>query len=127
VSLQVAILKVLSGRPGGRATVGDLNSDLAFLNSVGAEWTDRIKRLAARAPALDIFGRGLVLRHQDGWQLTAAGRELLAAIEAPAYAPPIEMETAAPPSVIDQPAPAANVVYLDGRRRLQTGFLRLVS
>lgn len=104
--------------PGGRATVGVLNSDLAFLNSIGAEWTDRNKRLAARAPALDIFGLGLVLRDNEGWQLTAAGRELLAVIEASDYAPPpIEVETVAIPVVADQPPPVANVVKLDEHRR----------
>jgi hypothetical protein len=95
-----------------------LNSDLAFLNSIGAEWTDRNKRLAARAPALDIFGLGLVLRDNEGWQLTAAGRELLAVIEASDYAPPpIEVETVAIPVVADQPPPVANVVKLDEHRR----------
>ena len=43
--------------------------------------TDRTKRLAARAPGLDIFSQALVLRDADGWQITNAGRTLLASIE----------------------------------------------
>jgi hypothetical protein len=37
------------------------------------------------------------------------------------------MKTAAQPSVVDQPARAAKVIYLDELRRRQTGPLRLVS
>jgi hypothetical protein len=118
VSLQVAILKVLSGRPAGRATLEDLKSDLTFFSSIGAEWTDRMRRLAARAPALDIFGQGFVLRDHHGWQLTSAGSELIAMIEAPACPPlHLELETAVVPPVADRLAPAPNVVILDEQRR----------
>ena len=43
-----------------------------------------MKRLLARAPGLDIFSRSLVVRDTQGWQITEAGRALLAAIEDPA-------------------------------------------
>ena len=77
VSLQIAILKVLVSHPEGRATVAALNSDLSILNTSGADWTDRLKRLAARAPGLDIFSQRLVLRDSAGWQITPAGRAFL--------------------------------------------------
>jgi len=82
VSLQVAILRVLSSYPGGLATVAQLNSDLAILNSSGRDWTDRIKRLADRFPGLDIFSQRYVVRYAAGWQLTIAGYEFLRLLEA---------------------------------------------
>jgi len=82
VSLQVAILKVLASHDGGRATLISLNRDIAVLAASGAEWSARIKRLAARVAAIDIFGCGYVLRDHQGWQITAAGREFLEALEA---------------------------------------------
>jgi hypothetical protein len=74
VSLPIAILKVLTSHPEGRATVAALNSDLRILNTSGSDWTDRLKRLAARAPGLDIFSQRLVLRDSSGWQITPEGR-----------------------------------------------------
>jgi hypothetical protein len=124
VSLQVAILKVLSGHPGGRASVADLNSDLAFLNSIGVEWTDRIRRLAARAGALDIFTHGMVLRDNNGWQITTAGRDLLTAIEAPGFAPPPAIETPAVQPAADQPAFTANVIRFEDHRRRRDAIKR---
>jgi hypothetical protein len=82
VSLQVAVLKVLSGHPGGRASIGDLSSDLAVLNTSGADWRDRLKRMAARAPTIDIFGQSLVIRDAGAWRLTDEGRRLLHVMEA---------------------------------------------
>lgn len=55
--------------------------NLSTSRSSGTDWTDRTKRLAARAPGLDIFSQALVLRDTDGWQITDAGRTLLASIE----------------------------------------------
>ena len=46
------------------------------------EWSARIRRLAARVAAIDVFGRGYVQRDPEGWQITAAGREFLDALEA---------------------------------------------
>ena len=74
MSLQIAILKVLVSHPEGRATIAALNSDLSILYTSGSDWIDRLKRLAARAPAFDIFGQRLVLRESSGWQITPEGR-----------------------------------------------------
>jgi hypothetical protein len=82
VSLQVAILKVLASHDSGRATLASLNRDIAVLSASGAEWSARIKRLAARVAAIDIFGCGYVLRDAEGWQITATGRKFLDALEA---------------------------------------------
>jgi hypothetical protein len=118
VSLQVAILKVLSGHPHGRATINDMNSDLGIL--VGCkDWNGRMKRLAARAPDLDIFGQELVVRDVSGWQLTEAGRAALALMEAAA---PPELPAGAgdlPPSHIaaTETVSPSNVVDLDWVRR----------
>ena len=77
MSLQIAILKVLVSHPGGRATIAALNSDLSILNTSGPEWSDRLKRLAARAPGLDVFGQRLILRDSSGWQITPQGTAFL--------------------------------------------------
>lgn len=77
MSLQIAILKVLVSHPEGRATIAALNSDLSILNTSGSDWTDRLKRLAVRAPGLDIFGQRLILRDSSGWQITPEGRAFL--------------------------------------------------
>ncbi len=84
MSFQVTILKVLAGHPEGRASLADLRRAVAILISSGSDWTDRTKRLAARAPGLDIFAQALVLRDNSGWQITDAGRALLASVEKPA-------------------------------------------
>jgi len=83
VSFQITILKVLAGHPEGRASLADLRRAVGILISSGPDWTDRTKRLAARAPDLDIFSQALVLRDDTGWQITVAGRALLASVEAP--------------------------------------------
>jgi hypothetical protein len=83
VSFQITVLKVLAGHPGGRASLADVRRAVAILISSGPDWTDRTKRLAARVPGLDIFGQSLILRDNEGWQITDAGRALLAAIEKP--------------------------------------------
>jgi hypothetical protein len=84
VSFQITILKVLAGHPEGRASLADLRRAVAILISSGTDWTDRTKRLAARAPGLDIFTQALVLRDDRGWRITDAGRALLASVEKPA-------------------------------------------
>ncbi len=45
-----------------------------------------MKRLCARAPDLDIFGSGYVIRDAAGWELTEAGRCFLEAVEMDAAA-----------------------------------------
>jgi hypothetical protein len=73
VSLQMAILKVLSCHPQGLATIAALNADLNILNTSGRDWTDRMKRLAARVPGLDLFGQQLVVRSDSGRQTPTLG------------------------------------------------------
>jgi hypothetical protein len=82
VSIQVAILKVLASHGSGRATLGSLKRDVAILSASGPDWNARLKRLARRAPAIDIFGSGYVLRDSEGREITAAGRDFLRALEA---------------------------------------------
>ena len=84
MSFQITVLKVLAGHPEGRLSLGDLKRAVAILISSGSDWTDRTKRLAALAPDLDIFSQSFVLRDDAGWQITDAGRALLASIEKPA-------------------------------------------
>ena len=85
MSLQVAIMKVLSGHPNGCAALADLNADLAVLNAV-PDWTSRMRRLALRRPGLDIFTQGMVVRDSNGWTLTAAGFQVLKSLEQPGTA-----------------------------------------
>ena len=82
MSIQVAILKVLASHGSGRATLASLKRDIVILSASGPDWDARIKRLARRVPAIDIFGTGYVLRDDEGWQITSAGRDFLAALEA---------------------------------------------
>ena len=82
MSIQVAILKVLASHGSGRATLASLKRDIVILTTSGPDWNARIKRLARRVPAIDIFGAGYVLRDDEGWQITSAGREFLSALEA---------------------------------------------
>jgi hypothetical protein len=82
VSIQVAILKVLASHGSGRATLGSLKRDVAILAASGPDWNARLKRLARRAPAIDIFGSRYLLRDDEGWEITAAGRDFLRALEA---------------------------------------------
>ena len=87
MSLQIAILKVLSSHPGGHASITDIKSDLAVLTASGREWNDRVKDLAQRAPNLDIFSQRLVSREPSGWTLAEKGREFLRNLERPALVP----------------------------------------
>ena len=103
MSLQIAILKVLVSHPEGRATTAALNSDLCILNTSGSDWTDRLRRLAARAPGLDIFGQKLVLCDCSCWQITPEGRAFLDLLErgaASANAPVAEPRRPIPATVI---------------------------
>ena len=110
MSFQITILKVLAGHPEGRASLADLTRYVGILLSSGADWSQRMKRLAARAPDLDIFTGGYVLRHDSGWQITDRGREFLKLIEAPASDPIIQ--PASPPVVLVPPDRAQNVIQL---------------
>jgi hypothetical protein len=83
MSFQITVLKVLAGHPEGRASLADLTRYVSILISSGTDWTNRTKRLAARAPKMDIFGDSLVLRDVNGWHITEGGRQFLASLEAP--------------------------------------------
>jgi hypothetical protein len=83
MSFQITVLKVLAGHPEGRASIVDLTRCVSILISSGTDWTNRTKRLAARAPKLDIFADSFVLRDDNGWHITEGGREFLASLEAP--------------------------------------------
>ena len=83
MSFQITVLKVLAGHPDGHASVADLTHCVSILMSSGSDWTDRMKRLAASAPRLDIFSSAFVNRQMDGWRITNAGRQFLTKLEAP--------------------------------------------
>ena len=97
MSLQIAILKVLVSHPDGRATIAALNSDLSILNTSGSDWTDRLRRLAARAPGLDIFSQRLVLRDSSGWQITPEGWAFLDWLERGAASANVAVAEPSPP------------------------------
>lgn len=86
MSFQITILKVLAGHPAGRASVSELTRYVSILISSGSDWTDRMRRLAARAPNLEIFADAFVLRDHSGWCITDSGRQFLALLEAPILA-----------------------------------------
>ena len=113
MSFQITVLKVLAGHPDGRASLADLKRAVGILISSGTDWTDRTKRLAARAPGLDIFSQALVLRDTDGWQITDAGRTLLTSIETRV---PTTPESERAPEVVVEPALPAQ----QPMRRLRT-------
>lgn len=83
MSFQITILKVLAGHPDGRASITELTRYVSILMSSGSDWSDRMRRLAVRAPKLEIFADAFVLRDDRGWCITEAGRHFLASLEAP--------------------------------------------
>jgi hypothetical protein len=103
VSFQITVLKVLAGHPGGQLSVAELTRAVSILMSSGRDWTDRTKRMLARAPDLDIFGQNLVVRDDAGWQITDAGRTLLASIEKPAAAQAVEPALPVPVAAVVPP------------------------
>ena len=74
-----------------------------------------MKRLAARAPELDIFSTGYVLRDPSGWQITEKGREFLVLIEAPSAESALPVAFL-PPAVSDATDFLPNVVQLVGHK-----------
>ena len=118
--LQVAIMKVLASYPDGRASVAAMNGDLSILAGAGVEWSRRLRRIADRAPSLDIFSEGYVVRDDLGWQLTEAGRKMLGTLEASARACSFELSIVEePPTTSPPPAPSLPtlVVVRDRARR----------
>ena len=83
MSFQITVLKVLAGHPEGRASIADLTHYVSILISSGTDWTNRTKRMAARAPKLDIFADSFVRRDTGGWHITESGRQFLASLEVP--------------------------------------------
>jgi hypothetical protein len=116
VSFQITVLKVLAGHPEGRASLADLKHFVAVLTCSGADWSQRMKRLAARAPELDIFSGGYVLREPSGWQITTKGREFLFLIEGPSAEPALTPVALATPVVSDPTDLPSNVVQLAGHK-----------
>jgi hypothetical protein len=112
VSFQITVLKVLAGHPQGHASLEDLKQYVAVLACSGADWSQRMKRLAARAPDLDIFSSGYVLREPSGWQITAKGREFLNSLEAPLAEQVLAFVTLSTPVVSDRTNLPSNVVRL---------------
>lgn len=79
MNIRIAILKVLSSYPDGRASYASLKSDLAMLST--AEWMARMRRLGERAGPIDIFSARLATRDAEGWTITKAGRDFLDRLE----------------------------------------------
>jgi len=119
MSFEITILKVLAGHPEGRASLADLKHAMAILITSGSDWTDRMKRLAARAPDLDIFSQSFVLRDSAGWQITDAGRAFLDFLQTPIQ-PKSDDRQAPDVAAIPVLPPAASPRTLVGvnRRRL---------
>ena len=116
MSFQITVLKVLAGHPEGRASLAELKRAVAILISSGPDWTNRTKRLAARAPDLDIFSQSFVLRDNVGWQITDAGRAFLASVETPV--PMMANSEQAPEVVVTlAPIPVSPPIRLVGVRR----------
>ena len=116
MSFQITILKVLAGHPEGRASLPDLKRAMAILITSGSDWTDRTKRLAARAPDLDIFSQSFVLRDNAGWQITDAGRAFLDFLQTPIQPTSDDRQV---PDIAAIPAlpPAASLITLIGVNR----------
>jgi hypothetical protein len=93
VNFQITILKVLAGHPEERVALADLTRFVAILTSSGTDRSHRMKRLAARAPGLDIFTSAYVIRDNGGWRITEVGREFIKSIEA---APPVSQSVIGP-------------------------------
>jgi hypothetical protein len=120
VSFQITVLKVLAGSPGGRLPLAELRRDVALLISSGRDWTDRTKRIAARAPSLNIFSQAFVCRDATGWQITDAGRDFLAAVEkgAPPLAQAVEVMPVVDP-VVATASPPVPLIGVNSSRRLR--------
>src|SRR5258706_15001533 len=116
VSFQISVLKVLAGHPQGRASVADLSRAVAILIPSGSDWTDGTRRLAARAPDLDIFSQSFVLRDNAGWQITDAGRAFLEFLQKPIQ-PTSDDRQAPDVAVISVLPPVASPIMLVVNRR----------
>jgi hypothetical protein len=108
VNFQVTILKVLVSYPDGFAPLEDIKRDLAFFATVGKDWADQTKRMAARVPSLEIWPQGLIERRDGGWRITEKGRAVLDIMEgrvAVAGPEPVAETAPVPERVSSLPAP----------------------
>jgi len=123
VSFQITVLKVLAGHPDGRASLADLRRCVGILISSGSDWTNRTRRLAERAPKLDIFSDRLVVRDDTGWRITDKGGQFLASLEAPitvasSQEQPSEVDATA---MVPPPALPPLRLVVNNSRRLRRG------
>ena len=87
-----------------------------------------MRRLAARAPKLEIFADAFVLRDDRGWCITDSGRQFLASLEAPTPAYTEEQEQPSEPcvtvTVVTAPSQVQPMLRLvvDNTRTLQPGL-----
>ena len=126
MSFQITILKVLAGHPDGRASVAELTRYVSILMSSGSDWTDRMQRVAARAPKLEIFADSFVLRDDRGWSITDSGRQFLASLDAPIPAHAEKQEQPSGPrktgiAAPSQVQPTLRLV-VDNTRTLESGL-----
>jgi hypothetical protein len=107
VNFQVTVLKVLVSYPDGFAVIEDIKRDMAILATSGRDWAERTKRLAGRAPDLDIFSQGLIERMNGGWRITDKGRAALEIMEArPAPAQAAELPNV---RAVEEPTPTTTL------------------
>ena len=123
MSFQITALKVLAGHPEGRASLANLTRCVGILISSCPDWTNRTKRLAARAPKLDIFSDRLVVRDDTGWRITDKGRQFLVSLEAPitvtsGQEPPPKADATA---MVSPPALPPLRLVVNNSRRLRRG------
>ncbi|WP_177248768.1 hypothetical protein [Bradyrhizobium sp. Ghvi] len=81
MSFQLSILKILAGQPRGRASIEAVKQHLSIYYRSGPEWPARMKRIASRAPQLNIFGQRLIEREAGCWIITDLGRKALETLE----------------------------------------------
>ena len=76
--VRIALLKILTSYPDGRASYDSLKSDFSMLAT--QEWLARMRVLAARSGWLNIYAE-LATRDMHGLMITEAGREFLGRLE----------------------------------------------
>ena len=122
MSLQITILKVLAGHPGGRASLDEVRHAVSFLMSSGADWTNRMKRLAALAPDLNIFGSSFAVRDNEGWKISDAGRQFLILLEAVQGSLAFKNQPTPVIAIVDPPpSPPMRLVGIKKRRPRRGG------
>ena len=80
--------------------------------SSGADWSNRMKGLATRAPELSIFSSGYVIRDDSGWLITDAGRAFLTSIEAAPCETTVVEPNIGQPGLAAEPTLPPNVVRI---------------